>query len=172
MLRHKGSTANHGLALIWITVINPVTRISPSRPISILNWELTLADGARTTKKIVRTNDLGLINQCMGISWGFSAKPWWGRSRHMSQLPLIWSLATFCYIWVEWYWVVFTQLRGLWSCAHKAGNWIWTSRSDATLSDPWVGIFFWWTICHRMDYGTVMKRQWKTDIMEVSNNDL
>ena len=27
-------------------------------------------------------------------------------------------------------------------------------------------------ICHWMDYGAAMKSQWKTDIMEVSNNDL
>ena len=35
-----------------------------------------------------------------------------------------------------------------------------------------MGIFVSWTVCHRMDYGTAMKSQWTTDIMEVSNDDL
>jgi len=92
----------------------------------------------------------------MEISWRFSAKPRRGHSRHISQLQLNWSPATFCHIWVERSRAVFMQLHGSRSCADEAGSWSSTWRSHAIWTDQRVGIFWWWMICHR-----IMALRWR-----------
>lgn len=44
--------------------------------------------------------------------------------------------------------------------------------SDAMSTDWLVGIFLGLMLCHRMDYETEIKSQWKFDIMDAHNDDL
>jgi len=94
-----------------------------------------------------------------------SVKPRRRHSRHISQLQLIWRPATICHMgkittsrsWVEWYSYNCVESDHM---LNSAGSWIWiwTRRSHAIWTDPWVGIFLWWTICHR-----IMGRRWRVN---------
>jgi len=68
---------------------------------------------------------------------------------------------------------IFTQLRGIRSRAQEAGSYIWIldlkipCHMDGSMSG-----YFLMMDDMSPDYGTAMKSQWKTDIMEVSKDDL
>ena len=158
------------------TILNPDSQIVLYRSTSIMNRELTFADGASTLTKMVHTDDGGLIQPYTEISWRFS-------QAKTETLPLHRSIAINLKHGYNWPYgriynfselggAMFTPLCELRSRAHMARSWISTERSHSIWTDWWVGIFLWWTICHRIDYGTAMKSQWKTDIMEVSKYDI
>jgi len=122
--------------------------------IYITNWELTFADGAGTTTKMVPTDDVGLIQWYTEILWRFS-------KAKVETLPLHQSIAIYLepgynlpygqvYNSTELGGAIFTQLRGLKSCAHAAGLVICTEWSHAIWTNRWVGTLLWWTICHRI----------------------
>jgi len=86
--------------------------IPSCRSVSSTNWELTFADGAGTTTKMVPTDNGGHIRLYMENSWRFSAK----RRRHSHRIGQLtmqstWSPAIFGQMggftiyrsWVEWY---------------------------------------------------------------------
>jgi len=114
------------------------------------------------------------------ISWTFLAKPMRRHSRRIGQLTmqLTSSPATICHMgglqyigvdlsgvelngvfsWFELSRAVFTKLREIRSRAQEAGSWIWTSRSHAIWMHQWVGIFWWWMICH-----PIMGLRWRVN---------
>jgi len=187
--RHEGSTGRRGLAYFDANCfISRLLDIPSHLSVSIMNWELMFADGAGTATKMVPTDDVALIlitaiygdfvevfsNQggdtpATSVNWPCNKQ---GARLQFAILAELTFIGVFS--WVELSWAVLLQLRGIRSCAREARSyiWIWTYRSHAQRTDWWLGIFLWWMICHQMDYGTAMNNQWKTDIMEVTNNEL
>jgi len=126
-------------------------------------------------QQMMSTYDGGFVQQYMEISWRFSETLRGRHSRHIGPLQSIWSLTTVCDMggfttsrsWVErysrnsvYYDHMLTRLD------HGSGV---KDPMPYGRIDEWVFL-----IMDDMspDYGTVMKSQRKTEIMEVSNNDL
>jgi len=93
------------------TIINPDSLILLYCSLSRLNRELTCADGAGTTTKIVPTEHAWHVQQFTESSSKLSAKLRWRHSHCIGQLQWIWSAATVCHMggfttprnWVEEY---------------------------------------------------------------------
>jgi len=122
--------------------------------------------------RMVPTDDGGHIQRYTEISWKFSAKPRRRHSRRIGQLTMKLNGARLQFaIWAD------LKLLGVgWSDIHTIA-WIKITCSRGRIMNLDFKI-----PCHMdgsmsgnflmMDYGTAMKSQWKTDIMEVSKDDL
>jgi hypothetical protein len=95
-----------------------------------MNSKLTFADGAGTTTKMVTTDDGGLIQRYMEISWRFSKAKAETILPHRSialNLEPGYNLPYGrIYNFSELGGAIFTQLRGLGSPAHAVRLRIWT----------------------------------------------
>jgi hypothetical protein len=95
-----------------------------------MNGELTFTDGAGTTTKMVPTDDGGLIQRYIEISWRFSKAKGETLPPHRSiaiNLEPGYNVPNGrIYNFSELGGAIFRQLRGLRSCAHAAGSRIWT----------------------------------------------
>jgi len=127
--------------------------------------------------KMVPTHDGGHIQRYTEISWKFSAKPWRRHSHSIGQLTMqsICCPATICHM--GGLQLIGVELSGIHTIA-----WIKITCSRGRIMDlnlklpchidgSMSGYFLIMEDMSR-DIGTAMKSQWKTDIMEVSNDDL